>query len=438
MSALDYPVLDAHAQLDVDAYKAAAQAERQKQIQAELLLRRQAAEDARQEAAAKIQAQQEARAAEQAGTKNRFALGLGDVMSNILPDKFPTNADPAYQTGNPIRAPFAKTPSDYQQRMISAYGPENLPAIAEQHDAAVQKITGAIPGLEGMERSGAVLKNGEVTSTYIPKVEPVNEQQEQIAQAIAEGKANPATAFGRGSKDREKIMARAVELGYDVKSAEAQKASLRDMTSGVASRQRKSLNQVISHLGGLADLHASLGNTGSKPVNIAGNWFKQGGDTTAAPLNAFKIKSAAVAEEIAKLMSGTGVSDKATREEWRARFSPDAGPQELSDAITAALELMSGASTALQNQRDTAYQDPRLGPLLDEESKSVLRKFNFAPSRIDPVEAAAQAASTTAPVLPPAGKEPTGQVPTLTDKSQFDALPSGAIYIRDGKQYRKP
>lgn len=29
-------------------------------------------------------------------------------------------------------------------------------------------------------------------------------------------------------------------------------------------------------------------------------------------------------------------------------------------------------------------------------------------------------------------------IPTLTDKSQFDALPSGAIYIRDGQQYRKP
>ena len=29
-------------------------------------------------------------------------------------------------------------------------------------------------------------------------------------------------------------------------------------------------------------------------------------------------------------------------------------------------------------------------------------------------------------------------IPTLTQKGQFDALPSGSIYIRDGQQYRKP
>lgn len=30
------------------------------------------------------------------------------------------------------------------------------------------------------------------------------------------------------------------------------------------------------------------------------------------------------------------------------------------------------------------------------------------------------------------------EIPTLTDKSQFDALPSGSIYMRNGQQYRKP
>jgi hypothetical protein len=32
----------------------------------------------------------------------------------------------------------------------------------------------------------------------------------------------------------------------------------------------------------------------------------------------------------------------------------------------------------------------------------------------------------------------TGKIPTITDKSGFDALPSGAIYINNGKKYRKP
>lgn len=35
-------------------------------------------------------------------------------------------------------------------------------------------------------------------------------------------------------------------------------------------------------------------------------------------------------------------------------------------------------------------------------------------------------------------KEPTGGIPTLTNKAQFDALPSGSEYIRNGKRYRKP
>lgn len=36
------------------------------------------------------------------------------------------------------------------------------------------------------------------------------------------------------------------------------------------------------------------------------------------------------------------------------------------------------------------------------------------------------------------GKSKEPQIPILTDKAQFDALPSGSPYIRDGQQYRKP
>jgi hypothetical protein len=35
-------------------------------------------------------------------------------------------------------------------------------------------------------------------------------------------------------------------------------------------------------------------------------------------------------------------------------------------------------------------------------------------------------------------KPPTTKVPTVTTKEQYDALPDGAIYIEDGKQYQKP
>lgn len=38
---------------------------------------------------------------------------------------------------------------------------------------------------------------------------------------------------------------------------------------------------------------------------------------------------------------------------------------------------------------------------------------------------------------PPAGSAPS-QIPELTDKAQFDALPSGAQYMRNGALYRKP
>lgn len=36
------------------------------------------------------------------------------------------------------------------------------------------------------------------------------------------------------------------------------------------------------------------------------------------------------------------------------------------------------------------------------------------------------------------GKKEETAIPTLTDKAQFDELPSGSLYIRDGQQYRKP
>ena len=38
----------------------------------------------------------------------------------------------------------------------------------------------------------------------------------------------------------------------------------------------------------------------------------------------------------------------------------------------------------------------------------------------------------------PAGNGNSRQPPSVSSQAQYDALPSGAIYIEDGKQYRKP
>jgi hypothetical protein len=37
-----------------------------------------------------------------------------------------------------------------------------------------------------------------------------------------------------------------------------------------------------------------------------------------------------------------------------------------------------------------------------------------------------------------AGSQQAGQIPTITNQAEFDNLPSGAVFIEDGKQYRKP
>lgn len=384
MPALDYPGLDRGQAARQRTYDVTNDEARQK-IQNEALLRlHQQNQDDRAQAEADRQAHD-------AATKAQVPVMQLDASDWVA-------SHPDFQKG------FAQQPA-YVRQHFSAYDPAVATEAPAAWDKAVERTTGHIPGLEGFEPTGATVdRTGQASIQMRPKTEPLNEEQTKIAQAIAEGRTTPASGLGKGNpKDRERVMALATDLGYDVKAADAQKASLRDMTSGKGSIQRKSLNQVISHLGGLMDLHASLGNTGSKPMNMAGNWFKQGADSTGAPLNAFKLKSEAVAEEIAKLMSGTGSSDKATRDEWRERFSPNAGPKEMRDAVTAALQVMAGASTSLQNLRDTAYQDPRTGPLLDQESKAVLKRFNFDPSTIDPVEAQEAAAQ---PKIPPAGDLP--------------------------------
>lgn len=71
--------------------------------------------------------------------------------------------------------------------------------------------------------------------------------------------------------------------------------------------------------------------------------------------------------------------------------------------------------------------------LADSESKDYIGNLANVFKRSD-----AQALADVTQAKPPTPQEKPEAPPVLTDKSQFDTLPSGSLYMRNGTEYRKP
>lgn len=198
--------------------------------------------------------------------------------------------------------------------------------------------------------------------------------QSQI-KAIVEGRMQPPSGFALKSPQIQFLMKAAAqyEPGFDLTKWSSRAGTAKDFASGMAARNVTSLNTVIGHLSDLKEKADALGNTSYPLINTVKNTFNTA--TGGAEANNFDLARNAVADELAKVFKGSGISDHEIAQ-WKSTLNAAQSPDQVKGAVKTAINLMESRLFALNDQRDrgmSTQNEPR--SLLNEKSREGLAKI---------------------------------------------------------------
>ncbi len=284
-------------------------------------------------------------------------------------------------------------------------------------------------------QEGGELTPGDTTKQggdYLSTLDPAMAKQ---VKALAEGRM----AFPSGvalSKPYWQAMLGAVsqyDPSFDATNYNARNATLRGFSAGKEAQTVNALNTVAEHLGTLSDYADKLNNTQIPLVNrIANTYLAETGDPRIAQ---FETARKAAADEVAKVWRNTGGS-QADIEENLKNLDGAQSPAQLHAAIGTLVKLIGGKLSALQDQykqgMGTAAQRQSLvSPGAQKAFSNVLQKAGME-NDIGGESSLAQPGAEAAPASSNEPARPTSQ-------AEFDALPSGAMFInpKDGQLMRK-
>lgn len=250
------------------------------------------------------------------------------------------------------------------------------------------------------------------------------------------------SSLGR-SQGRQELIARATLLNPDYNEAGAKQAYtyLQDLGksgSTSAGGQVQAINTGLNHLGTLMRANGDLAGTSYQPLNSLINYMSEKTGGTAAPN--WDQATQLFSQEMAKLVKG-GVANEGEMRDIMNHLSASKSPEQRAQAIQQAAEFMYGRIQAVQDRGDRVLGG--MAPessLMTQEAEDNLRAAYKLGGRIAPDLRPAKDGSAYVRQSAGASPTPPAQLATPTTQAQFNALPSGALYIDpdDGKTYRKP
>lgn len=241
-----------------------------------------------------------------------------------------------------------------------------------------QTINGKPVGAAQTSQSSAL---GDPTLTGDAYLQTLPEGMRSQVKAIVEGRMSPPSGFALKSPQIQALMRAAAqyEPGFDLTKWGGRAATAKDFASGAAAKNVTSLNTVVGHLADLKEKSEALGNYNSgfgpltTTVNQLGNAYN---NASGRPeVNNFNLARNAVADELAKVFKGSGISDHEIAQ-WKGTLNDAMTPDQLKGAVKTAIGLMDSRLSALNDQRDrgmSTQTDPR--SLLNEKSRAGLAKI---------------------------------------------------------------
>jgi hypothetical protein len=239
-----------------------------------------------------------------------------------------------------------------------------------------------------------------------------NSGTSQIADDVANYRIPFSQAVARlPGAAREAVLAqiKAINPNFQAAQYDVAKKTEEAFTSGSLAKSANSLNTVMGHLGELHEAADALKNGNVQVLNrIANSLGAQAGSTARTTYDAIVHK---VGPELtnAYTASGGSVGERGTNEE---DFSSSHSPDQIKSNIAISVKLLDSKLKALQDQYQRGTYGRGQQQLLTDEAKATREKLLGGQG---------------------------GTLPHVTTKAQYDALPSGAVYIEaDGKTYKKP
>ncbi len=216
---------------------------------------------------------------------------------------------------------------------------------------------------------------GDTSLTGEPYLQSLPENIRSQVKAIVEGRMQPPSGFALKSPQIQALMRAAAqyEPGFDLTKWGSRAATAKDFASGQAAKNVTSLNTVVGHLADLKEKADALDNYSIPTVNSVKNVFNS--ETGDPRVNNFNLARNAVADELAKVFKGSGISDHEIAQ-WKGTLNASQSPEQLKGAVKTAIGLMESRLYALNDQRDRGMNtssQPR--DLLTDKSKAALAKI---------------------------------------------------------------
>lgn len=209
----------------------------------------------------------------------------------------------------------------------------------------------------------------------------------------------------------------AVNPAYDATQYNARNKYRIALTSGPQGQALNSLNTAVEHLDQFVDFAKKLGNGSFQPGNEFTNWIKTTfGDS--APTN-FEGMKDIMAGELASAFKKSGATDQEIKSVVSAIKGKASTEQLVDYATKVAIPAIGGKihTYVAQTKATMGEKDPLVGQIVTPGAKAVLQKHSYDPE----------------------SGHAGGQMPKVSTKADYDALPSGATYIdaQDNKTYKK-
>jgi hypothetical protein len=226
-------------------------------------------------------------------------------------------------------------------------------------------------GMGSSGNAGAGLTGEEFLKTLDPNIAAT-------VKAYVEGRSMPVGNARSPQIQAIKQLAAQYEPGFDETVYKSRDSTRRDFSSGTAAKNISSLNTVMGHLNDLREASTKLGQHDWTVLNLIENYAadKLGGSA----LSDYKLARNAVADEMAKVFRGSGMSEAET-ERWLNSLDSSKSPEQFKGVFKQALSLLESRMSSLADQYERGM---RLGPgaknivptdLLNESARGKIEKI---------------------------------------------------------------
>lgn len=174
-----------------------------------------------------------------------------------------------------------------------------------------------------------------------------------MIRAYVEGRAIPVGNARSPQVQSVKQQAAIAFPNFDETLFKSRNETRKDFASGTSAKNITSLGTVMGHLNDLVDTSQHLAQHDLTPLNTVQNYVT---DKIGQPqYKDFNLTKQAVADEMAKVFRGSGMSEAET-ERWLQTFDSSSSPDQFKGVIGRGLKLLDSRMTELANQYNRGMQ----------------------------------------------------------------------------------